>query len=170
VTAEKTKTRKDEYEKALAAYGQSMKIFHKGDFAKAQESLTAFMKKYPEERELMDRVRIYLSICESRLHPVKISHKSFEEHYLWGLVYLNRKDFEQAHKLLHIAHGQDPKSGKALYALAIVNHLMGRESEGMDFLEKAVGLDSEFAVLARNESDFESLLKDQRFNQITQVQ
>lgn len=169
MTGEQSKAKKDAYEKALTAYGQVMKTFHKGDFAKAAVSLTAFMKKFPDERELMDRARIYHSICNNHLNPVKIEHKSFKEHYLWGLVYLNRKDFEQADKLLKIALGQDSKSGKVLYTLAIVSHLMGKDDDGLDYLERAVDLNAEFAVLARNEVDFEELQKDQRFDQITQI-
>ena len=63
MTKEKDKIKKDEYEKALSAYSQAMKPFHKGDYKKADEMLKAFLDKHRSEKELVDRARIYLKIC-----------------------------------------------------------------------------------------------------------
>lgn len=170
MTVDKSKDQKDAYEKALAAYGQVMKTFRSKGFAEGKKALSAFIEKYPDERELLDRAGIYLSICESSLNPEKISHSSFDEHYLWGVVYLNRKDFAEAGKLLGIAHKQNPGSAKVLYMLALIHHLQKEDEKSLDFLEKAIKLDSSFAVLACNEADFEDLSQDARFVQITETQ
>ena len=59
--------RKDEYQKALNSYGDAMKSFHQGKNDRAEELLQSFLEKYPQERELSDRARIYLKICQERI-------------------------------------------------------------------------------------------------------
>ena len=60
MTAQKEKVSKNSYEKAVAAFGLGMKAFHKKDYAKALEYLTAVLEKYPEEKELIDRANAHM--------------------------------------------------------------------------------------------------------------
>jgi hypothetical protein len=60
------KQKKDEYQKALAVFGQAMKDFHKGEMEKAAVGLKSFIEKFPEERELVDRARIYIAISTAQ--------------------------------------------------------------------------------------------------------
>jgi len=45
VPSEKEKARKDLYQKALTAFEQAMKVFHKGDYEKASSLLGRFSRK-----------------------------------------------------------------------------------------------------------------------------
>ena len=94
----KEKAKKNAYDLALTAYNQAMKAFHKADFPKAVERLQAFLEKHSSEKELVDRVKIYLSICEKRLKKEKIILKSFEDYYQFGVYELNRNEFPEALK------------------------------------------------------------------------
>jgi len=110
----KEKLKKDAYEKSLAAYGQAMKLFRKGDLAKAQELFKAFLEKHPEEKELVDRAKMYLSISESRLDKESIQLKTFEDYYQYSVYKLNQEDYEQALKLLMKPERRNLKKGKFL--------------------------------------------------------
>ncbi|MGB9893200.1 MAG: hypothetical protein ACPLRA_02215, partial [Candidatus Saccharicenans sp.] len=56
--------KRDDYQKALSLYTQGIKDFRRGDYEKATESFESLMEKYPEEHELVDRAKVYLSICK----------------------------------------------------------------------------------------------------------
>ena len=79
------KTKKDAYEKALAAYSEAMKEFHKGRFDKAQELLKAFLEKYDAEKELMDRAQIYLQMIQEKGKKETVSLKSIDDYVNYSI-------------------------------------------------------------------------------------
>jgi tetratricopeptide (TPR) repeat protein len=169
LTAEKEKSHKNAYEKALTAFEQAMKAFHKGDYTKADAALTAFVEKYPEEKELLDRAHIYTAICKRHLSPEKITLKTFDDYYRHGVYQLNQGQFEEAVKLLNKAHEMQPKAGEVLYYLANTYCHMQDVEQCLEYLKQAVMLNASFAILAQNELDFDDLREDQRFALITKM-
>jgi len=165
------KAKKDEYQKALAAYAEAIKEFRRERFDKAIEALRGFIEKHPAEKELVDRARIYIAVSENRLkgkgEPVAL--KTAEDHYQYGIYKINAGEHEEAIKLLEKAAKLDPESGKVSYALADLNCLMGRNEDCLEHLKKAVQIDKSFRVLAQNEPDFEPLWEDKKFKAITRV-
>lgn len=169
MTKEKDKIKKDEYEKALSAYSQAMKPFHKGDYKRADELLRAFLAKQGSERELVDRAQMYLAICEERQNKEKVSLKTFDDYYQYGVFKSNHGDYEEALKLLEKAREMKPKEGKILYLMADIYCLKGQKEKCLESLKKAVQLDKYLSILARNERDFESLWEDKKFKLITRM-
>ncbi len=169
MTKEKDKVKKDEYEKALSAYSQAMKYFHKGDYKKADEFFKAFLDKYDSERELVDRTRIYLTVYEARRSKEKVQLKTFDDYYQYGVFKANYGDYEEALKLLEKAREMKPKEGKILYLMADIYCLKGENERCLEHLKKAIQLDKYFSILARNERDFEPLWEDKKFKLITRM-
>lgn len=169
MTKEKDKIKKDEYEKALSAYSQAMKSFHKGDYKKADELFKAFLDKHGSERELIDRAQIYLNVCETRQSKEKVQLKTFDDFYHYGVFKTNHGDYEEALKLLEKAREMKPKEGKILYLMADIHCLKGDNEKCLEHLKKAIQLNKYFSILARNEKDFESLWEDKKFKLITRM-
>lgn len=167
---EKKINQKGQYEKALAEYGEAMKEYRKGNFPKASERLKALIKKYPAEKELVNRAELYLSVSEEKQKKKKLSLKTFEDHYQYGVYKLNQGDYEEALKHLDKAQEIKPKQGKVFYLKALVNMLMERKEQTLENLKKAVQLDKFFKILAKNEVEFEPLKEDKKFNLITKVE
>lgn len=163
------KVRKDEFQKALSAYGLAMKEFHKGEFAKAADLLETFMEKYPAERELVDRARIYLAICKGRDKKETLHLKTFEDHLNTSVYRINKGDYEGALKLLEKALEMQKDEGRVFYLLADVTCRMGQIDTCLDYLRKAIQKDKFFRILAQNESDFEPLWEDKKFKLITRM-
>ncbi|MBS3818809.1 hypothetical protein KGY73_04820 [bacterium] len=161
---------KDEYGRALTEFGEAMKEYRKEDFQKASEKLKAFIKNYPKERDLVNRAKLYLSICQEKQKKKKLSLKTFDDHYHYSLFKLNQGEFEEALKHLDKAQQMKPKQGKVFYLKALVNVLMERKEKSLENLKKAVQLDKFFKILAKNEVDFEPLKEDKKFNLITKVE
>src|SRR5262245_32353402 len=55
--------RRSTYVDAVAVYEQGVEALQKHDFARAEELLESVLVRYPEEKELHERVRLYLNIC-----------------------------------------------------------------------------------------------------------
>ena len=168
--SEKEKARKDLYKKTLTAFEQAMKIFHKGDYQKASDLFGAFLEKHNSESELVDRVKMYLKIIDGRLKKDGRTLKTFDDYYLNGVLKANHGEFEDALKLLNKAQSLEPKEGKILYLLSSIYCQMDHPEKCLENLERAVDLDSFFAILAQNEEDFVSLKEDEKFKIVTSVE
>ncbi len=163
------KAKKDEYQKALAAFSLAMKDFHKGVLDKAAAGLKAFIEKFPEEKELGDRAQIYLAIALKRPRKETVHLKDFEDHFNYAVYKVNSGDREGALKLLEKALEFKKDEAKVHYLIADVLCLLGKADECLEALKKAVQKDKMFATLAQNESDFEPLWEDKRFKLVTRV-
>jgi len=163
------RAKKDEYQKVLAAFGQALKEFHKGDFEKAAELLKDFIEKHPSEREVVDRARTYLAISRKRPRKETLSLRDFDDYYRTSVVRINQRDFEGAVKLLQKALDFKEKEGLVYYLLADVHSLMGQPEPCLDYLKKAIQKDKMFSTLAQNEPDFEPLWDDKKFKLLVRL-
>ena len=163
MTSQKSTTRKNEYEKALAAFTKAVKVFVNKDDEKSKEAFSEFIGEHHDEKELVDRANIYLGIIEHRLNPPKVTLKTAEDYYVNGIFNMNQGGLDDALKSFEKALSKDPKQGKVLYAMADASCLKGEYDSSLEYLGQAVKLDSRFSTLAQNESDFDPIKKDQRF-------
>ena len=146
-----------------------MKAFRKGDCAKAKELFTAFIEKYESEKEIVDRIRIYLALCENRQKKETVSLKTFEDHYEYAVFKQNQGDYDQAIKLLEKAKTLKPKEGKVTYLMALTFCLMEETEKCLENLKEAIHRDKFFGILAQNESGFEPIWEDKKFKVITKT-
>ncbi|TET75266.1 MAG: tetratricopeptide repeat protein [Candidatus Aminicenantes bacterium] len=169
MTEVKEKVKRDQYQKALSAYAQAMKAFHKGEYGKASEALKAFLSKHTSEIEFVDRAKIYLAICEGRLKKESIPLKTFDDYYQYGVYRLNQGEYKKALELLERARDKKPKEGKIFYLMALTYCLMKETEQCLENLKRAIQLDKYFKILAQNEENFEVLKKNKKFNLITRM-
>lgn len=165
------KAKKDEYQKALAAYGEAVKEFRKQRYDKTAEMLKSFIEKHLAERELADRARMYIAICEERAREGKgaVSLKTFDDYFQYGIYKMNAGEFEEAQKLFEKAQKMNPEEGKVYYALADLYCLMDQPDVCLEHLKKAIQTDKFFRILAQNETDFAPLWDDKKFKLITRI-
>ena len=166
---DKGKVNRDDYQKALLTYNQAMKAFRKGDYEKTAEILKTFSEKHASEKELVDRAQIYLTICKERQKKEKILLKTFDDFYQYSVYRINQGEYKEALKWLEKARQMKPKEGKIFYLMADAYCIMGDTEACLENLKKAIQIDKYFSILAQNESDFESLREDKKFNLITRM-
>lgn len=165
----KEKAKKDLYKKILAAYGQAVKAFRKGDCAKAKELFQAFIEKHSSERELVDRAQMYVALCENREKKETVSLKTFEDYYEYAVYKLNQQDHDEVVKLLEKARTKKPEEGKISYLMALTYCQMEEKEKCLENLKEAVQKDKFFGILAQNETEFEPLWEDKKFKIITKT-
>jgi tetratricopeptide (TPR) repeat protein len=163
------RSKKDEYQKALAAFGLAVKEFHKGEFEKAVESFKGFIEKFPVDKEIVDRAKSYLTIAQKRPRKESVTLKGFEDHTRYGIVKINQGDHAGAVKVLEKALEFKEREGLVYFLLADVHSLMGQADSALDYLKKAIQKDKTFSVLAQNEPDFEPLWEDKKFKLIVKL-
>ncbi len=163
------RSKKDEYQKALAAFGLAVKDFQKGDLDKAAAAFKDFIEKYPVDKEIVDRARAYLAIAQKKPKKEAVAPKGFDDHYHLAVARINQKDYPGALKALDKALEFKEREGLVYYLQADANCLMGQIDESLELLKKAVQKDKHFAVLAQNEPDFEPLWEDKRFKLIAKL-
>jgi tetratricopeptide (TPR) repeat protein len=164
-----TKLKKDDYQKALAAYGQAVKEFRKGDFEKAAAAFTSFMEKYPDESEVVDRSRSYLSIIQGKSKKDVGPLKTFADCCLAAVYRINEGDSEGALKALDKALEFKVNEGRVYYLMADAHCRTGNLDASLDFLKKAIQKDKMFSVMAQNELDFKPVWEDKKFKLITRL-
>jgi len=163
------KTKKDAFEKALAAYGEAMKEFHKGRLDKAQELLKLFLEKFDTEKELVDRAKVYLQMTQEKGEKETVSLKTMDDYVYYSIYKINSGAHEEALKLLEKALEMKEEEGRVYYLMANAHILMGKPDEAMECLKKAFQKDKFYRTMAQNEIDFEPLWDDKKFKLITRL-
>ena len=57
------------YIEAVALYERGLQALQGHDYAGARDVFRSVLSRYPEEKELHERVRLYLNICERQVAP-----------------------------------------------------------------------------------------------------
>jgi tetratricopeptide (TPR) repeat protein len=169
VAVEKEKKKIDSYEKALLSFSQAVKALRKGDCKKAVESFEAMIEKYPTEKELVDRAKTYIKICQEGTKKETYPLKTFDDYYEYGVYKMNRGELKEALELFQKALEKNPSQAKILYLLAATYQLMKETDQSLEFLKKAIQKDKYFKILAQNDQDFEPLREDKKFKILTKL-
>jgi tetratricopeptide (TPR) repeat protein len=115
------------------------------------------MSGYPEEKELLERARLYLNICERQVESRAAMPKSPEERIFAATVAFNTGDYDEALTHLRAATRDAPDHDHALYMLAAVLALRHQADEAVPLLLRAIELNHENRAMARHDPDLESL-------------
>lgn len=161
--------RKSTYIEAVAIYERGVEALQRRDFAKAAERFREVQLRYPEERELHDRARLYLRVCERELDRRESGPQTVEERIYAGTLALNAGADEDALMHLTRAVAEDPESGNAHYMLAVVYARRRSPEAAVTHLRQAIQLDPETRALARREPDFDAIRDHETFRQVVET-
>jgi outer membrane protein assembly factor BamD (BamD/ComL family) len=144
------------YERGIAA-------LQKHDYTAAAELLESVLRQYPEEKELHERVRLYLNICARQSAPREDAPRSIDERLYAATLAINGGKYDEALVHLRLVRDEDPDSDHALYMLAVAHAQRGEHAEAIAHLERAIALNPENRGLARQDPDLEPLHDDDAF-------
>jgi tetratricopeptide (TPR) repeat protein len=149
----------------LKMYEEALKHFQLQKFAKAKETLEDVIKG--PSKELADRARVHLRICDQRISrtPAAVP-KSAEDHYTQGVALMNLGRWDEAREHLDRARKAAPKADHIVYAMAALDCLTGEADSAMENLKIAIQLRPENRYHARNDEDFSFLQEDPRFTEL----
>jgi tetratricopeptide (TPR) repeat protein len=158
--------RKPTYHEAVAMYERGLQALQRRDFAASAEALRTVIERYPDERELLERARLYLKVCERELEPKEPAPKTADEWVYAATVALNAGDETTAQRHLQRALGEDTRHDHAHYMMAVVSARRNDTPAALDHLRQAVSLNPENRSLARQDPELDALRDEGAFKAV----
>jgi len=156
-TAPPAPARKPTYHEAVAMYERGLQALQRRDFGAAAAALRNVIERYPDERELLERARLYLKVCERELEPKEPAPKTADEWVYAATVSLNAGDEAAAVQHLQRALAADASHDHAHYMMAVASVRRNDQDAALDHLHQAVSLNPENRGLARQDPDLDAL-------------
>jgi len=147
----------------LDLYERAMKALAKKDYDKAREILSGIIENHPQERDVIERARAYLALCDRAREKKAPRPKTFEELLNYGVFLHNRGEFQEALRYLNQAAEIHPKNEHVLYCLAAAAARSGDSVLALKSLRGAINANAASRAQARSDSDFDAIRDDEEF-------
>ncbi|HET9838356.1 MAG TPA: hypothetical protein VFR84_08990 [Candidatus Angelobacter sp.] len=152
------------FAQAVQNYEAAIKAMQEHKFEKAKTLLEKVIAA--SSRELHDRARVHLSLCNQQLAAGSTSFKTQEEHFDYSVSLINSGQYDQARGHLEKILKQNSKADFAYYGMAVVDCLTGQVESSLKNLNEAIRLNPQNRFQARNDSDFQNMADDPRFTEL----
>jgi tetratricopeptide (TPR) repeat protein len=157
--------RKPAFYEALAIYETGVRALQRHDFQTGADNFRNVIQRYPEERELVERARLYLQVCEretARRPPAPENPDSV----FAATVALNAGDAEGAVAHLGRALERTPDSDHAHYIMAVALTEKGDATSALRHLRQAITLNPGNRPNALRDPDLRSLRQLSGFREL----
>jgi tetratricopeptide (TPR) repeat protein len=145
------------YLEAVTTYERGLEALQRHDYVKAAELLKRVIERFPDERELTERARLYLKVCERQLEPVPSAPRTVEERVYAATLAINTGAYDEAVAHLRRVDAEAPDNDAAQYMLAVAYSQRGDPAAGLGHLRRAIELNPENRSLARQDPDLEAI-------------
>ncbi len=158
--------RRPAFYEALAVYETGVRALQRHDFEAAADSLRGVIQGYPTERELVERARLYLQVCERETARRPSGPQTPSESVYAATVALNAGDVDGALGHLNRALERAPESDHAHYIMAVALVDKGDPSRALGHLRQAITLNPDNRSVALQDPDLSALHDLDAFRQV----
>jgi tetratricopeptide (TPR) repeat protein len=152
-------------ENARKDYDRGVSALQKKKLDEAERNFTDLIQKYPEERELVDRARVYLSVIERQKREAAPTLSEPEDFYYAAVLEKNRGNVAEAIEHLKRAAKKNG-NGRVDFLLACCYAQTGETDTALAHLKRAIEEDKSNRILARHDSDFDLLRETPAFQEL----
>jgi tetratricopeptide (TPR) repeat protein len=152
-------------ENARKDFDRGVAALQKKKFEEAERNFTELVQKYPDEKELVDRSRVYLAICERQKQASMPALSEPEDFYYAAVVEKNRGTVSEAIEHLKRAAKKNG-GGRVDFLLACCYAQTGESAVSLAHLKKAIEEDQRHRILARHDRDFDPLRETPEFQEL----
>lgn len=152
-------------ESARKEFDRGVAALQKKRVEEAERHFTELIQKYPEEKELADRARVYLAVCERQKRAAAADLSEPEDLYYAGLLAKNRGEVAAAIEHLKRAVRKNG-GGKVDFLLACCYAQNGERETAIEHLKRAIEEDQSNRILARHDSDFDPVRDTPEFQEL----
>jgi tetratricopeptide (TPR) repeat protein len=149
-------------QKQRESFEAAMKLFHQRQMREARE-LFVNAAGGPE-RDVAQRSRVHISMCDRRLEQSSVNLLSAEDHYNYGVALINTRNVAEARGHLEKAVEMNPQADHMHYALALALALGGDAHRAYESLKHAIELEPRNRLIARQDQDFAPLAHQPPFD------
>lgn len=161
--------KKPAYYEAIALYERGVQALQRHNYPAAAEHFRTVLDRHPDERELVERARLYLRVCERETSRQPSTPTTPEERVYAATVSLNSGDHDAALDHLNRALHDNPESDHAHYIMAVALSMRGRAETALDHLRQAIALNPDNRSLARQDPDLDTLRGHESFQAILET-
>jgi tetratricopeptide (TPR) repeat protein len=158
--------RKPAFYEALAIYETGVRALQRHDFIAAAENFREVIQRYPGERELVERARLYLQVCERETARRPALPQTPSESVYAATVALNAGDVGTALSHLNKALEQAPDSDHAHYIMAVALTERGDSTRALTHLRQAIELNPDNRLNAIQDPDLLELRDLDAFREV----
>lgn len=155
--------RKPGFYEAVAIYERGVQALQRHDYTNGAELFRTVIEKYPDERELLERARLYLRVCERETARQAPPPQTPGEFIYAATVALNAGDHAVALSHLQSAISADAENDHAHYIMAAALSLRGRSEEALQHLQRSIALNPENRSQARQDPDLDNIRQHHGF-------
>jgi len=152
-------------ENARKDFDRGVAALQKKKFEEAERNFLDLIQKYPDEKELVDRSRVYLAICERKKLAAQPAMTEPEDFYYAAVVEKNRGNVSEAIEHLKRAAKKNG-GGRVDFMLACCYAQTGDSAVSLAHLKKAIEEDQQHRILARHDRDFDPLRESPEFQEL----
>jgi tetratricopeptide (TPR) repeat protein len=142
---------------AVAVYERGLRALQEKQYGRATQALRSILDLYPEEKELHERARLYLNICERQALPPDKTPQGFDERVYAATLAINAGSYDDGLAQLQALLAEAPTSDHVHYMLAVAHTLRHELGQAAAHLERAIELDPDNRMLAWQDADLELL-------------
>ena len=153
--------RRSTYVDAVALYERGLEALGRHDYQDAKNLLESVLRQFPEEKELHEGVRLYLSICVRQSVHQEAAPRTIDERLYAATIAINGGHYDQALVHLRLVRDEDPNNDHALYMLAVAHAQRFEHAEAVAHLERAIALNPENRGRARMDPDLDPIRGDE---------
>jgi tetratricopeptide (TPR) repeat protein len=165
LTAPPPPPRRPAFYEALAVYETGVRALQRHDFQAAADSLRSVIQRYPGERELVERAKLYLQVCERETARRPSGPQTPSEWVYAATVALNSGDVDGALGHLTRALDKAPDSDHAHYIMAVALTDKGDTPLALVHLRHAIALNPDNRSVALQDPDLRVLHDLELFHQ-----
>lgn len=152
-------------ENARKEYDRGVAALQRRKLEDAEKHFADLIQKYPEEKELVDRARVYLAVCERQRLAARSTLSEPEDFYYAAVLEKNRGNVEEAIEHLKRAARKNG-GGKVDFLLACCYAQRGEPGSALEYLRRAIGEDQRNRILARHDRDFDPVRDSPEFQEL----
>jgi tetratricopeptide (TPR) repeat protein len=152
-------------ENARKDFDRGVGALQKKKVGEAERHFLDLIQKYPDEKELVDRARVYLAVCERQKMGPRPAPTEPEDFYYAALVEKNRGNVTEA--IEHLKHAvRKNGEGKVDFLLACCYAQTGDSVVALEHLKRAIEEDQRHRILARHDRDFDPVRDTPAFQEL----
>jgi len=148
---------------SVKQYEAAVKLLYSHEYERAKVAFEKVIVAFVDDKEVVERSRIHLRLCEQKIARKPAAPRTLDEHYDLAIALMNEGKYEESIEHLNKALKSNPKCDYVIYALAITHCRTGNFDGALASLQTAIGLRPENRFMAQRDSDFEVLKQDSRF-------
>jgi tetratricopeptide (TPR) repeat protein len=142
----------------VEAFERGFRALQAREFGEAARVLGSIIERFPDEKELHERARVYIAICErqsdSRRSQVP---RTIEERMNAATVAINRGAFADALGYLRSVKSEDAENDLVHYMMAVAHAGLGDADAAIPHLHEAIELNPENRFLAVQDTDLDPI-------------